>query len=111
MTLGWAIIIAVVLYLLDKHNLLKKTLKVVGIGAVIIASVLVIVIAAAYEWDMLTDGWSKWKEHQLAVKSECFDPSSGKVHAVNEGTPWCGPEEVVHLRGEPAVAPFRVFCG
>jgi hypothetical protein len=102
MTLGWAIIIAVVLYLLDKHNLLKKTLKVAGLSAAAVASVLLIVIACAYEWNMWTDGWAKWQNHQLAAKYECFNSSSGAVHSVDGDAPWCPAQwEDIHERGTP----------
>lgn len=97
MTLAWAIIVVAVLYLLDKHNLLKKALKIAGIGA----GVMAIGVAAVFGCVWLRQ---EWKDQQLvkqaraewAAKYECFDPASAKAHPGNESDQPCASQEIIH---------------
>src|ERR1035437_7834363 len=91
MTIGWAIVIVAVLYLLDKYGALKKTAKVAGIVAIIAASVFALYLAVGYVSD-----WRK--DHQFAKGHECFDPATGKAHAANGSSPWCADEEQLRDR-------------
>lgn len=97
-TIGWAIVIVAVLYLLDKYGVLKRTAKVAGIVAVIGASVFAVILAISYISDL-------WKDHKFAKTHECFDPAIGKAHSANESSPWCADNEQVreHVTFDPSV--------
>jgi hypothetical protein len=86
MTVGWAIVIVAVLYLLDKYGALKKTLKMASIVAVIAAFVFAVVIAVGYTSD-------RWKDHKFAKAHECFNPSTGKANPASGSSPWCADDE------------------
>jgi hypothetical protein len=86
MTVGWAIVIVAVLYLLDKYGALKKTLRVTGIIGAIAASIFAVVIAVGYVSD-------RWKDHKFAKAHECFNPSTGKVNPASGSYPRCADEE------------------
>jgi hypothetical protein len=94
MTIAWAIVSVAVLYLLDKHHLLKKTLILAGIVGV----VLVVGYAGFLEYQHLKD---RWEDYQFARNNECYSPSTGKVHPTNSSEPWCGYDEQVYQRGIP----------
>ena len=82
MTIGWAIVIVAVLFLLDKYSLLRKTLKVSGIVLGIGVCVGAVVLGVYY-------GWEAWKDHQFAKTHECYDTLTGKAHPVNGSERWC----------------------
>lgn len=96
MTIGWAIIMVAVLFLLDKYNLLKKAVKITAIGAVVLG----VVWAGLLGFVFLNE---KWEEHQFVKTNECFDSTTGKVHAVqgNDNYTACEEREIVHKRGTP----------
>ncbi len=88
MTIGWAIVVVAVLYLLDKYHLLKKSLIGAGIASIVVA-------IGFYSWIGLSLLKGKWDNHQFAKVHECFDPSTGKTHPVNDSEPWCAVNEEV----------------
>jgi hypothetical protein len=94
MTIAWAIIAVAVLYLLDKHHLMRKAL----IGAGIIVSVVVVGYVGFLGYQKLEQ---RWDDYQFAKRNECYSPFTGKVHQTNSSGPWCGADEQVQLRGTP----------
>jgi hypothetical protein len=109
MTIAWAIIIVAVLFLLDRHHLLKKALVATGFAAVLLAVGFAGVLG--YKWL-----WGRWEAHQLveqakqfAAQNECFNPATGKVHPVDESGVACSGFEEVHQRGTP-LPPMLPTC-
>lgn len=94
MTIGWAIIAVAVLYLLDKHHLLKKAL--IGVG--IIVAVVAVAYVGFWSYQRLEE---RWEDYRFASRNECYSPSTGKVHPTNSSGPWCEGDEQVHRRGTP----------
>jgi hypothetical protein len=94
MTLAWAIITVAVLYLIDKHHLWKKALITAGV----LASLYALGLAGlfAYEWLQ-----PKWEAHLWATHHDCFNPSTGEIHAVNSQPKPCQWDEQVHDRDTP----------
>jgi hypothetical protein len=93
-TIGWAIIVVAVLYLLDKHHLMKEAL--IGVG------IMVAVVAVGYvgfrSYHRLEE---RWEDYKFASSNECYNPSTGKVHPTNSTAPWCVYPEEPHQRGTP----------
>jgi hypothetical protein len=107
MTVGWAIVVVAILYLLDKYNQLKKALVV---AAILTAAVLA-GYAGLYSWVFLK---GRWDSHQFAKIHECLDPSTANVHAVDDSEPWCSVNEVVreHVTIDPkSIQPLQAKAG
>lgn len=99
MTIAWAIIIVAVLFLLDRHHLLKKALVATGITAGIAALLLAVGYAGVLGYQWLRGRWeahqlaekatrlaeqARWEDHQFAQQNDCFDLVTGDVHPINE---------------------------
>lgn len=113
MTLAWAIIIVAVLFLLDRHHLLKKTLVAAGITAGIAALLLAVGYAGMLGYQRLR---GRWEAHQLteqakqfAAQNECFGLSNGKLHPINEAGVPCSETEKIHQRGT-SLPPLLPSC-
>jgi hypothetical protein len=88
MTIGWAIIAVAVLYLLDKHSLMRRALKLSGIVLAVIA----VGYGSLLGWSYLQE---RWDAHQFAKNRECFSSSTGKSHPVNQSLPYCDVDDEV----------------
>jgi hypothetical protein len=100
MSIGWAIVIVAVLFLLDRYGVLGRSIKTVaavGLAAVLIGAA---VIGTKYAKTVSSD-------REFAVSHDCYDPLTGHTHKVSAagsswtGTSWCEEKEMVHQRGAP----------
>jgi hypothetical protein len=99
MTIAWAIVVVAILYSLDKHNLLQKSL----FAAVALAAVLAVGYGSWLGYRFLGAEWERHKEerHELAQRSECVNTTTGKAHPVNERGQWCGAGEQIRTLDAP----------
>jgi hypothetical protein len=104
MTIAWAIIVVAILYLLDKHHLMKKAL----IGAGIIVAVVAVGYVGFWSYQRLKE---RWEDYKFASSNECYSPSTGKVHPTNSSGPWCADDESIHQRGTPLLTTIPIPTG
>ena len=99
MTIGWAIVVIAILYLLHRYRLLGRTIRWSALTAVAVA-----VCAAAWaSWDHFSEESKENKSRMEYAKSnECFSPYGGTLRPLDQvGPPWCQPYESIHVRGTP----------
>ena len=97
MTLAWAVITVAVLFFLHEYKLLGKSLRITGI----VTATLIVCVLGWLVWNHFEVSLDQHQANvQFALKNECLDPSTGKVHPVRpSGEPWCQPNESIHQRG------------
>jgi len=79
MTLAWAIIIVTVLLLLDKHNMLRKSLQITVQVAIVVAVVGALILGAPFAWK-----W--WQRHKAIRQAQSLNVCmSNKVPVKAEG--------------------------
>lgn len=96
MTIAWAIIIVAVLFLLDRHGQLTKTVR----AAVLIAVAVIVGVAVMLGYRWMSE---KWQDYHFSKTYDCFNPSTRNVRPTSGNPPYCDSVagEQLHTRGTP----------